>query len=119
MKNSVITNPALNLYHVCVTGSGTIAVYPVEGWINKRGVLIPVYDGGRTYQDEHPMTEVRLFEGEAPANPKNTITFEELVAKAEEICPSCKHTVTAEGSSNALVCTLPDGHDGDHDMVGF
>lgn len=103
-------------YQVCVTTGNSIAVYDVEGWKVKGGVLVPIYDHGKTYQDEAPTTDVNLFQGDAPHNPANTITFEELVDQAAAYFP-CPESHRAEGMNAMLVCRLFEGHGGECEWV--
>jgi hypothetical protein len=35
--------------------------YPVEGWVgDPKGRLVPLYDGGKTFHDEHPLSLVHI-----------------------------------------------------------
>jgi hypothetical protein len=113
-----MTTTALQKYQVCVTTTGfhgSIALYDVEGWLSKDGVLVPIYDGGKTYQDESPYATVTLIEDTTLPDPANTITFDEMVGHY----PPCTETARVEGQSNVLLCRLFEGHDGNCEWVSF
>lgn len=109
---------ALQKYQVCVTTTGFhgfVALYDVEGWLSKDGVLVPVYNGGRTYQDESPYATVTVIEDTTPPDPRNTITFDELMADV----PLCTGMQYAEGQNSTLFCGLIEGHEGDCEWVAY
>ena len=91
-------------YHVSVVApydGGTIGLYPVEEWRVKGSSLVPVYDSGKTPQDEPPMNSVTLID------------------TAAEPLPSCDAIYRAEGMNDALVCDKTVDHVGEHHLVSF